>query len=346
MSVPLHLIRASHLSPLIQHMRMLSMPVDSLLEQAGLSIALLSDPNKLVLESKVWRFLGAAAELQGMSHLGSWVTECSDLLLYGKFVELLLASENLYQALQLLISHVNLHNNNNDFWLEEKEECVWICHLAYSYDKLGRWQIEQHIMSFICLLIAHYAGSDWQPHKVNFQDSDGMGYEQSRFFKNSEIKFGHQHSAIAISHALLKERKLSAEVIIPPELNVIPDTFMDSLKLLLKQNYFGRDWLAENIAETLGMSVRTLKRKLHAKGSSLREVFDEIRFQQACDLIAQNMHDYESLSENLSYTHPNNFVRAFKRWSGITPREYIRLQNIELLNKNDDLALQTNEADE
>ena len=328
------------------HMRMLSMPVDSLLEQAGLSIALLSDPNKLILESKFWLFLGAAAELRGMSHLGSWVTERSDLLQYGKFAELLLASENLYQALQLLISHINLHNNNNDVWLEEEEECVWICRLVYSYDKSGRWQIEQHIMSFICLLIEHYAGSNWQPQKVKFQDSGGIGYDQSRFFKHAEIKLGNQHSAIAISHSLLKERKLSAEVIIPAELNTIPVSFTGCLKLLLKQNYFGRDWLAENIADTLGMSVRTLKRKLHAKGTSLREVFDEVRFQQACDLIDQDIHDYESLAENLSYTHPNNFVRAFKRWSGITPREYIRLQNIELLNKNDNSELQTNEVNE
>jgi len=40
------------------------------------------------------------------------------------------------------------------------------------------------------------------------------------------------------------------------------------------------------------------------------------------------------LAEKLSYTHVNNFVRAFKRWSGITPREYMRLRNQQLLNKS------------
>ncbi|WP_413694304.1 helix-turn-helix domain-containing protein [Psychromonas sp. KJ10-2] len=77
-----------------------------------------------------------------------------------------------------------------------------------------------------------------------------------------------------------------------------------------------------------------LKRKLQEQGTSLRKVFDEVRFQQACDLIDQDIYDYQVLAEKLSYTHVNNFVRAFKRWSGITPREYMRLRDNQLLNKS------------
>lgn len=328
MPIELHLIKASHLQPLIQNMRALSMPVELLFEQAKLSPDLLIDQNQFMLENKIWRFLGAAAKLQKTPHLGLWLTEQSDLSQYEGFTENLLNAGNLYQALQLLINQVSLHNTDHTFQLKENDGYTWIYRVNYPYFTEGRWQFEQHMMSFICMLIAYYAGPNWFPHQIELQDAKGEGIEQSRFFKNSKIKLGQHHSAIAIDHALLKDRTLINKAVKHTELDAIPHLFMQGFKLLLKQNYFGKHWLAKDIAAILGISVRTLKRKLNAQNTSLRQVFDDVRFQQACDLIDQNIHDYTILAEKLSYTHPNNFVRAFKRWSGATPREFIRLRGM------------------
>ena len=334
MPTRLHLIRASHLSPVIQYMQTLSMPVDSLLEQVELSMDLLREPNQLILENKVWHFLELAAEFNNMPHLAASLTEQSYFSQYGEFTEQLLKADNLYQALQFLIKEISLHHNNNYFWLKESEQCIWICRPQHPYVKDNQWQIEQHVMILICMLIEHYAGPGWIPKQIKLQDNKAMGIEQSRFFKNAEITLGQPYSAIAIDHRFLKERSLETTLSKPSDLEYIPDSFVQGFKLLLRQNYFGQGWLAENIASILNTSVRTLKRKLHAQGTSLRKVFDEVRFQQACDLIEQDVHNYDVLAEKLSYTHANNFVRAFKRWSGITPREYIRLRNIELLKKS------------
>jgi len=333
MSVALHLIRASHLNAVIQNMHSLSIPIEPLLEKAGLNILLSKLPNQLILENKIWRFLALAAESKNMPHLTTLLTEKSDLSQYGEFSKRLVNAGNLYQALLLLTSQINLHNSNTIFTLKEDAQYTWICHPHSEHVKEGKWQVEQHVMSFICMLIEHYAGNGWQPKKIKLQDVAGLGVEQSRFFKNADIKLGQQYSAIAIERSLLEERALVNELAGLSELDYIPDNFAQGFKVLLKQNYFGRDWLAEDIAATLEVSVRTLKRKLQVQGTSLRKVFDEVRFQQACDLIAQGVHEYEVLATQLSYTHPNNFVRAFKRWSGITPKEYIRLRNIKLISQ-------------
>lgn len=334
MPTRLHLIRASHLDPVIQYIQTLSMPIQPLLEETKLSLSLLAEPNQLILENKIWRFLELAAEFNNMPHLATVLTEQSHLSQYGEFTEQLLKADNLYQALQFLIQEISMHHNNNNFWIKESDQCIWICRPQHPYIKDNQWQVEQHVMSFICMLIEHYAGIDWRPKKIKLQDSHGIGIEQSRFFKNTEISLGQPYSAIAIDYGLLTDRTLTSQLSTPSDLEYIPNCFVQGFKLLLKQNYFGQVWLAENIATTLETSVRTLKRKLHAQGTSLRQIFDEVRFQQACDLIEQGVHNYDVLAEKLSYTHANNFVRAFKRWSGITPREYIRLRNIELLKKS------------
>lgn len=336
MPTALHLIRASYLNFIIKSMESgsITTPTDSLLEKAELNAEQLNGSHKLILETKVWHFLALAAESQNMPHLGMHVVERSKLDESKEFSGQLLGAGNLYQALQLLVSKANFQNNNNALWLQESEECMWVCRPHYPKCQHSLWQIEQVTMSLICMLVAYYAGAGWFPKQVKFQDVEGKGTDESRFFKHTKIELGQRFSAIAIDHALLKGRVPSIKAFNEPKLEKIPDTFTKAFKVLLKQNYFGQDWLAEDIAATLEMSVRTLKRKLRSQNTSLREVFDEVRFQQACDLIEQDVHDYKLLAEKLSYTHPNNFVRAFKRWSGVTPREYIRLRQIELLKIN------------
>ena len=330
MPTTLHLIRASHLNAVIQNLRTLSLPIESLLEKAGLYFAIPVQPNQLIIEKKIWHFLKLAADYSNMPHLATWLTEQSDLSQYGEFTKRLVNADNLDQALLLLTGHISIHNSNNIFLLKADKQNIWICQSHSRHVKEGAWQVEQHVITFICMLIEHYLGHGWQPKQIKLKDAEAVGIEHSRFFKDTDIKLGYSYSAIAIDRSLLSKRGAVIDLPQFAEMDPIPNDFLQSFKLLLQQGYFGQDWLAENIAASLEISVRTLKRKLHGQGTSLRQVFDEVRFQQACELIDQNVHEYEILAEKLMYTHPNNFVRAFKRWSGITPREFIRLRNREL----------------
>ena len=61
--------------------------------------------------------------------------------------------------------------------------------------------------------------------------------------------------------------------------------------------------------------------------SFYEKTIDEKQVRDPAKLGLIGGYEYEILAEKLMYTHPNNFVRAFKRWSGITPREFIRLRN-------------------
>lgn len=76
------------------------------------------------------------------------------------------------------------------------------------------------------------------------------------------------------------------------------------------------------LAEKMGMSVRTLRRKLKEEGSSYRELLDEIRFGMAKDYLCGTRLPLEEISGLLGYTEPGNFSHAFRRWSGESPRSY------------------------
>ena len=73
------------------------------------------------------------------------------------------------------------------------------------------------------------------------------------------------------------------------------------------------------IAEKLGMSTRTLRRRLKEEGSSYRELLEEIRFGLAKEYLGETKLPMEEISVLLGYTESGNFSHAFRRWSGESP---------------------------
>jgi AraC-like DNA-binding protein len=80
----------------------------------------------------------------------------------------------------------------------------------------------------------------------------------------------------------------------------------------------------EQVAERLGVSARTLKRKLKVEGKAFSDLLDEIALEQARVLLRQPGLSIEQVAERLGYSDVSNFGRAFRRWTGITPAAFRR----------------------
>lgn len=79
---------------------------------------------------------------------------------------------------------------------------------------------------------------------------------------------------------------------------------------------------ASAIAEDLGMSARTLHRRLQAEGISYQELLDQVRLDIAATQLASGRHSIVSIAERVGFSQPSTFHRAFKSWTGLTPAEY------------------------
>ena len=70
------------------------------------------------------------------------------------------------------------------------------------------------------------------------------------------------------------------------------------------------------------MSSRTLKRKLAEHGVTFSELVATIRRDEAQLRLAEGRLSVEQIAGQLGYRDPANFTRAFKAWTGETPRQY------------------------
>jgi len=77
-----------------------------------------------------------------------------------------------------------------------------------------------------------------------------------------------------------------------------------------------------SIAKQMGISERTLQRRLQNEGTTFNKLLEDARRTIALGYLAdRNLAAYE-VSFLLGYAEPATFFRAFKRWTGQTPQQY------------------------
>jgi AraC-like DNA-binding protein len=75
-------------------------------------------------------------------------------------------------------------------------------------------------------------------------------------------------------------------------------------------------------ARELGMSARSLRRRLGEEGSSFRTVTQAALHDAACSMVRNPTMTFKAISHTLGFAEVSSFNRAFKRWTGATPAQF------------------------
>jgi len=78
----------------------------------------------------------------------------------------------------------------------------------------------------------------------------------------------------------------------------------------------------ENCAAKLAICVRTLQLQLSDSGLNFSDILEQQRFELAKNYLEQQRLGLDDVACMLGYAEQSSFGRAFKRWTGLTPRQY------------------------
>jgi len=84
--------------------------------------------------------------------------------------------------------------------------------------------------------------------------------------------------------------------------------------------------VASEVARRLGMSSRTLSRKLGEEGTSFAEILDQLRAALAKRYLDDETLPVSEIAWLVGYREVSSLTHAFKRWTGTTPRKFRSLQ--------------------
>ena len=95
---------------------------------------------------------------------------------------------------------------------------------------------------------------------------------------------------------------------------------VDQVRRVLGSALSSDDAQLSSVAKRLGITARSLQRRLQDEGTSFQSLRDETRKTLADRYLAEGM-SLAEISFLLGFSEPSAFFRAFKRWTGLTPIE-------------------------
>jgi len=105
-------------------------------------------------------------------------------------------------------------------------------------------------------------------------------------------------------------------------------TLADDVRMALSQRICGERPAVEKVAKALGMSPRTLQRRLEGLGTTYQALLDDVRRRSARRLLANTDLESVEVAFLLGFEELNSFTRAFQSWEGTTPTRWRARQSI------------------
>lgn len=172
---------------------------------------------------------------------------------------------------------------------------------------------------------------DFAPVSVALKHADhGRTDEYVKAF-NSPVTFGAERNAIFFDKALLEMQLPGDNVELARANDKVAEHYLESLdprkvasevrEMLVTLLPSGQS-NQELIAGRLNRSLSTLQRQLNTEGTTYQEIRDETRKTLAEDYVHDRQLSLSQIAYMLGFSDQSNFSRAFKRWTGVSPRDY------------------------
>ena len=305
-------------------LRQAGAPVDRTLRREKLPV-MCDDPNVFVPLLRTWSFF-AAAERYEVPALGWRVGEyVGDHNLNAGLLRKLESAPTLLRAFHELKRLSSAEASDVRIGIHERRDDVLFSTSYPGMREVPGYEASQaYQLGVFVDLIRHFVGRHWIPGEIGIEHPDVPAVAKE-LFPGSRIMTRQPAGYIAVPRDCLHRAAGCAEPrsgaayhpVFSAKLNGV-DRLREVLKSYLADGYP----TASLAAEILGVSERTLARRLSAHGLTYGELIDEIRFVEAKRLLQQSGVRVEDVGTAVGFRDQSNFARMFRRLGGISPKEF------------------------
>jgi AraC-like DNA-binding protein len=313
-------------------LREAGVPLAPLLSGAGLTIKQIDDRSVRLPAQGQIRFLKLAAEALQDDLLGFHLAQDLELREIGLLYYVLASSDIMADALVRAERYSGIVNEGMSLRCRLGKETA----LALSYVDIerrsDRHQVEIWLMSLV-RLCRQLTNRRLIPSRVRIIHRRPTTPPEFRSFLGCEIEFGADTDEIVFPGTVRLMPVVSAdphlnELLIkyseealahrPANRPALRSSVENAIAPLLPHGKAG----AGEVARRLGMSHRTLARRLAAEGLTFSDIQAELKIDLAKRYLNDGDLAVSQIAWLLGYREVSAFTHAFKRWTGMTPRQF------------------------
>jgi AraC-like DNA-binding protein/transcriptional regulator with XRE-family HTH domain len=318
-------------------LRKAGLRLEPLLSRTGVTREQLDDPEQRISAQAQIAFLEAAAEEIGDDTLGLTLAREFEPQDLGLLYYVLASSQTLGDALKRGARYSQITNEAVVFDYREAREP----YQQLSYAGIPR-HADRHQMEFCVLGVVRLyrllTGRNIVPRRVSMVHVRTRSTAEYARFLGTEVKFGADHDEIVFPEGAADLPLVEADPRLSKILmKVAEDTLnagrsnVSDLRVSVENAITPLlphgSARAETVAAKLGMSERTLARRLAEEGTNFHEVLQQLRASLAVRYLEDENMPISKIAWLLGFEEPSSFSHACRRWTGKSPRE-LRLADV------------------
>nr|WP_276308928.1 AraC family transcriptional regulator [Euzebya rosea] len=186
-------------------------------------------------------------------------------------------------------------------------------------------------LAAVVSMLRQAAGAHVRPDAVSFRHPRPPTVAPHQAFFGCDVAFDAAHDAIHLSAAVIAQQPRLADAGLSAYLLARLDELRaraadrslvsqvrGAVADALPDGQPSKTW----VARRLGMSERTLHRRLADEGASFQAIATQVRREAAEALLVTTDHPLADVAFLTGFADQSAFTRAFKRWTGLTPTAY------------------------
>ena len=318
----------------IEHVKRAGMPVEPLLRRAKLTPELIAEPNeRLSVQSQI-TLLNEAAIVLKNDRLGFTLARDFDLRKIGLVYYVMASSQTLGDALQRVARYSKITNEALVFGYQKGNRGI----VSLSYSGVSRHS-DRHQIEFCMFAVLRICraltGQNIVPQHFLLSHLRPQASAEMTRFVGTKVEFGAETDEFALNADALKLPLVHADTYLNDlllknceaaladrraDLSSFRTKVENAISSLLPHGRVS----VEDVARSLGISERTLARRLADKGIAFSEILQDLKRDLAIRYLDDRNLHISKIAWLLGYQEVSAFTHAFKRWTGKAPSEMRR----------------------
>ena len=324
-------VRVGPLLPIPAILREYGIDPLGVLAHVGLDSRLFDDPENRVSMEALGRMLDVCSRLTRCPHFGLLIGQRFDMGALGVLGELMRNSPTLHDALRLAALYFDLQDRGAvSLTLDLGEGKSALGYSLFAGRSLAADQILDGSIAIHYLLLRELCGPTWKPALVQLAHSRPADLTPWQQFFRARLQFDAPISAVVFDSRWLdrpiacadpaKFAAIGKHIESAYPQHVLP--FLAQVRRALHAMIFTGSASSANLARLFNLHERTLRRRLDQEGVTVRGLVSEARHELAHRLLHETDLPISEIAAVLRYSDVTVFARAFRRWSGSSPREW------------------------
>ncbi|MEM6995318.1 MAG: AraC family transcriptional regulator [Myxococcota bacterium] len=329
--LPVVLASARTLRPLLAGLTAQGIDVAPVFAAQGIDPAALADPDARVPARAVHELWRRSAELSNNPDFGLALSQHVQPGSFDVLDYLGRNAANVGAGLQQYCRYTQLLHDGIRATVEEGEDTVRLRHVLSDGTVLPR-QYAEFIVATILAIARQASGERIIPVRVHFLHSEPEDLTQHRAIFGCPVRFASDSNGFELHRSdydrplrraeekLFRVLEQHAEHLL--EKLPRPSSLVAQVRSAIVHDLGSGNLSSRLVAQSLGTSERTLRRRLDAEGTSYQQILTELRTELAIRYMDERDISTDEVALLLGFSDRTAFNRAFRQWTGRSPAEF------------------------